>query len=488
MGLWMLLVLGFLTLTTGLPVWSLLVGVSSAFAVVGLVAGNLDVHSLTAMPARMIGLLESDLLQALPLYAFVGLLLQRLTAANVLFSVLQRIFAPWGCGTAHAALGLGAMVAPMNGSVASSSALLARLVMPRLEGMRRERAVAIVSAAATIGVVVPPSLVLILLGDTMMRAHTEASNLRGYVPGSGHIINTQDLFHAALLPAFAVVLLWAVAARLRGREAQATTATVSRADVALAVSLGGAIVLLLAGVFAGVLFAVEAAAAAGVVLAVSTAIRRALPWQQWKELLADTLVLSGALMALLAGATVFSLVFRLFGTDRWLSELMLASPFSPAATACLVLLLVGMCAWMLDAFEMIFVVIPIVAPPLIVMLGDAQQTGVLLLLVLQLSFLIPPMGYAVMMARARMGEVLSSRTLVLELLPFVLVQLCVVAAVFGVPGLVHQLDVPIVPVGQETEVDVEQQMRDMSQVSPIEAGATSGPEKPERQAGDSQSR
>jgi len=462
-GVWMLLALGGLTVTTGLPVWALLVGVASAFATAGLATGVMDLNILSAMPSRLVGLLESDLLQALPLYVFVGLLLQRLAVAQALFSVLARWLSPLGCGPALAALGLGALVAPMNGSVASSSALLARLVAPRLGGMDAARSTALVSVAATIGVVVPPSLVLILLGDAMMRAHTEASNLPGFVLGTARIINTQDVFHAALLPALAILLLWAAVARWQSRDFRPALPTVTRTQTLVAVLSASAIVVLLAGVFTGKLFAVEAAATGGMALVLATLLTRALTGAQWKALLADTLALSGALMALLVGATVFSLVFRLLGTDRWIAELLLASPWPPALSAAAVLLAVGLCAWVLDAFEMIFVVIPIVAPPLIAMLGDAQQAAVLLLLVLQLSFLIPPMGYAVMMARARATEAVSGRRLVRALAPYVLVQLALVVAVFVLPWVVHQLDAPVPVVAQDSEADIVRQMQEMTQ-------------------------
>uniref|UniRef100_UPI00058C89FB TRAP transporter large permease subunit n=1 Tax=Ideonella sp. B508-1 TaxID=137716 RepID=UPI00058C89FB len=131
-GLWMLLALGLLVMGTGLPVWALLLGVSSAAAAFGWGLGVLDVGVLTALPARLTGLLESDLLQALPLYVFVGVLLQRVALADALYAGASRGLARWGAGPAGGVLGVGLLVAPMNGSVASSSSLLARLVWPTL--------------------------------------------------------------------------------------------------------------------------------------------------------------------------------------------------------------------------------------------------------------------------------------------------------------------------------------------------------------------
>lgn len=466
-GLWMLAALGALIVSSGLPVWVLLIGSASAFAAIGVALGAMDVGVLSAISGRTLGLLEHDLLQALPLYVFVGVLLQRLTVADALFATLARLPGRGAASTALAAMGVGTLVAPMNGSVASTSALLARLVAPRLGRMEGGNATALVSVAATIGVVVPPSLVLILLGDAMLRAHTEASNLPGYPLGAQRIINTQDVFHAALLPAAAVLLLWLAVAWWQGRRlAPSPTPPATKRQWLVAVTSVAAVVLLLTGVFRGTIFAVEGAATAGMVLVAATLVSRALSRAQWQAVLVDTLTLSGALLALLVGATTFSLVFRLWGTDRWISELVLGSSLPALPTAALVLALVALCAWVLDAFEMIFVIIPIVAPPLIILLGDAQQAAVLLLLVLQLSFLIPPMGYAVMMARSRAGLAHTPlRHTLWALLPYLAVQGAVTVAVFAVPPLVHTLDGPApttVDATAPSDQDVEQLMRDMA--------------------------
>jgi TRAP-type mannitol/chloroaromatic compound transport system permease large subunit len=465
-GLWMLVALAGLIIRTGLPVWALLIGTASAFAAAGWALGLIDVRILSAVSGRTLGLLENDLLQALPLYVFVGVLLQRLTLADTLFSALARLLRWTGAGASLAAFGVGALVAPMNGSVASSSAMLARLVAPRLGKMDSAAATALISVASTIGVVVPPSLVLILLGDAMLRAHTEASNLLGYLLAGQRIINTQDVFHAALLPAAAVLLLWMLVAWWQGRRGRSDAMQVplTARQWLLSGTVLVATLLLLSGVFIGRIFAVEAAATGGVLLVIGTLLGRALDRTQWADVLADTLNLSGALMALLVGATTFSLIFRLFGTDRWITAAVLGSHLAPAVTAALVLLLTALCAWVLDAFEMIFVIIPILAPPLIALLGDAQQVAVLLLLVLQLSFLIPPMGYAVMMARSRsgLGNTSVGHTL-RALLPYILAQCAVTALVFLMPLTVHQLDAApdavLAPVSAE---DLDQQMRDMA--------------------------
>jgi TRAP-type mannitol/chloroaromatic compound transport system permease large subunit len=241
-------------------------------------------------------------------------------------------------------------------------------------------------------------------------------------------------------------------------------------EIVLAFATTAAILFLLGGVFTGRLFAVEAAAAGGCVLVAGALLTRSLDAKQWRNVLDDTFALSGALFALLVGATTFSLVFRLFGTDRWLADVVLASPFTPGVTAALVLLLVALCACALDAFEMIFVVIPIVAPLLIAQLHDAQQVAVLLLFVLQLGFLLPPLGYAVLMTRARAGlGRVGNAPLLKALAPFLAAQVAVGVLVFAWPRITHLLDedAPATAAAPApSDADIVKQMEEMAKQPP----------------------
>ena len=131
-GLWMLLAVAIVLLGTGLPAFAVLMGVSVLFAAVGLATGSLEFSLLTALPARIIGLLENDLLQALPLYVFMGALLNRLPLADRLFRCGVALGGRSNAAPALATLGLGALLAPMNGSVGASVAMLSRSVAPKL--------------------------------------------------------------------------------------------------------------------------------------------------------------------------------------------------------------------------------------------------------------------------------------------------------------------------------------------------------------------
>ncbi len=432
-GLWMLAAVAALLLATGLPAWMVLTGVALAFAGFGAALGAFPLSLIAALASRLVGLLENDLLQALPLYVLMGTLLNRLPLADILFRVASRVLARSGSGMPLAGLALGVLLAPMGGSVGASVAMLSRTVQPRLEaaGVPPARNVALVCVASTLGVVVPPSLVLIFLGDAMLRAHTEAANVTGL---AGRIINTQDVFHGALVPAGVFLLLCAAVTWWTGRSsARRPIPEATRRDALTAAFAAGFIVVLLGSVALGYLYAVEAAATGGMALAAYGLATRTLRGAVLRAALMETLAITGAIFALLVAATFFTLVQRAFGTDRWLTAAFAHLGAGALTALAVTLLALAACALVLDAFEMIFVVIPLLIPPLLTRVPDATWVAVLTLLILQASFLIPPLGYAVLMARSRNANPVPTSALARALLPYLAAQLLVLALVIAFP-------------------------------------------------------
>src|SRR5476651_405654 len=433
-GLWMLLAVAIVLLGSGLPAYAVLMGVSVLFAVIGLAAGALDYGLLTALPSRIIGLLETDLLQALPLYVFMGALLNRLPLADRLF----RCGIALGGTPSVATLGLGALLAPMNGSVGASVAMLARSVAPKLEarGVPAAESTALVCVASTLGVVIPPSLVLILLGDAMMRAHTEATNVTKEMV---RIVNTQDVFRGALAPAALFLLLSLVVAWWLGRKSSVCGAAEKPGAMEWATAIVAAIFVigLLAGVAAGYFYAVEAAAMGGTALLLFGLATGGLKGGVFGHVLRDTMAVSGALFALFVAATTFTLLFRAFGTDHLLDAWVKLVPGGATGAAITVLVVFALCAFVLDAFEIVFVIVPIVMPSILTRAPDAVWISVLALLALQASFLVPPSGYAVMMARSAMTQKTAMRDLARALAPYLAAQLVVLVLVVILPGISH---------------------------------------------------
>jgi tripartite ATP-independent transporter DctM subunit len=457
-GLVLLAAAGALTVASGLPAFVALLLVSALGALFGVLSGALEPALLGALPGRLVGLLEHDLLQAVPLFVLVGAMLHRLPLAALLYRCAARLAGRGPLAPRAGALALAALLAPMNGSVGASAALLSRLVLPRLRaaGAAPADAVALTSAASTLGVLVPPSLVLLLLGDAMMRAHTEALNSSGR---SAQIVNTQDLLMGALLPAALGLLAFVVAAGWPARRAappvQAEPAPTPREWLAAGCTLA-ALLALLGGVAVGRFLAVEAAATGALLMFVGGVLSGHLRGARLRELLHDTLVTSGALLALFIAATSFTLLLRGFGTDRWVEALFARAAPGAAGALGIGLGTMLVCGLVLDAFELVFVVVPLLMPPVLVRVEDAAWVGVLALLVLQASFLAPPMGYAVTMVGSRSPDPLRVRALCKALLPYLLAQGLVIGAVLAWPRLVHPgaatVQAPTAPALNDDEV------------------------------------
>jgi tripartite ATP-independent transporter DctM subunit len=471
MGLVLLVLVGVGIISTGLPAAFVLIAVASLGALFGLATHAIPLSLLWALPGRLINLFDNDLLQALPLYVTMGLLLGRLPVADALFRTSNALM-PRN-GSAVSGMLLGALLGPMNGSVGASVLGLSRVVAPRLdaEGVDRATRDTVIAVASTLGVLIPPSLVLILLSDAMLQAHTSAVTATGRMD---RVINTQDIFHAALAPAgifllICVVLAW-FAGKGRPLTAPVRDPVTSRQVILAAVALI-AILILLGGVAAGYFYAVEAAAMGAAALLCAGLISGRLRGVVLREVLHDAIAITGALFSLLIAATTFTLVLRLLGTDRLVSNLVALIPGGDIPAVAVVLGLIGLCAFVLDAFEIIFVIVPIVVPPLLIRVADARWVAVLVLLTLQSSFLLPPFGYALMMVRGASKNPAPFRAFVRALMPFLLAQWMLLVLVLLVPKLVHigedsaasSRSLPA-PVSRE---EIDKRLRDMIPSPPV---------------------
>jgi TRAP-type mannitol/chloroaromatic compound transport system permease large subunit len=198
-----------------------------------------------------------------------------------------------------------------------------------------------------------------------------------------------------------------------------------------------ALLLLLGGVTTGYIYAVEGAATGAFILLLAGLLSGHLRGSVIAAALTEVMAITGALFALLIGATSLTLVLRLLGTDHLINDWVVGLPGNETTVALIVLGVIALSAFVLDAFEIIFVVVPIVAPPLLIRVADARWIAVLVLLTLQMSFLLPPFGYALMMVRGTLKEAVPFGALVRALAPFLLAQWLVLATVLAVPQLVH---------------------------------------------------
>ena len=446
-GLGLIALVGLVLVLTGLPAFAVLIMAAVIGASAAVVIGGVPAAVLGSLSARLINLFESDLLQALPLYVLMGVLLNRMSIAPAIFRTLLWMLPKRPGAPLVAGLGLGALLGPMSGSVGASVLALARAVEPSLcsAGLPAPLRQATVAVAGTLGVVVPPSLVLILLGDAMLSAHTLAINATGR---ADRVINTQDVLRAAIVPAalflvLSIVLGWISANR---RAADMVPSAGERpptwSEVALSIAVVLFLVLLLGAVAGGYIFAVEGAAAGASVLFIAGVLTRRIGQRNLGRMLTETMATTGTLFAPLLAATTFTLALRLLGTDKLIEGWINAFPGGDVAVCAAVLSAIFVAAFVLDAFEIIFVAVPILIPPLLIRIPDAVWVSTLVLLTLQASFLLPPVGYALMMTRGLLGSEVGLVTLARSLVPFLTVEALVIGLTLSFPGAVHLLEAP----------------------------------------------
>jgi TRAP-type mannitol/chloroaromatic compound transport system permease large subunit len=383
-GLALLVLVGAGIISTGLPAAVVLIAVATCGTVLGVVAGAIDVSTLGALPGRLINLFENDLLQALPLYVTMGLLLDRLPVADALYRARNAVLPRKPSAPLMSGMLLGALLGPMNGSVGASVLGLSRVVSPRLaaEGIQAPTRHAIIAVASTLGVLAPPSLVLILLSDAMLSVHTMAVTATGR---NDRVVNTQDILHAALVPGAIFVALCLALSWIAGRSA---TKLPDRERLRAGEGLLAAVALLslivlLGGVAFGYFYAVEAAAMGAFALLVAGLATGRLRGTALNNVLNDAIALTGALFSLLLAATTFTMVLRLLGTADLVGKMVSSIPGGEIVAVAVVLSVIAISAFVLDAFEIIFVIVPIVIPPLLVRVADARWVSVLVLLTLQ---------------------------------------------------------------------------------------------------------
>jgi len=429
-----------LLLPLGFPVGFTVLGVAITFATLGQLLGVFDLHLLSALPLRTFNLMDNDLLQAVPLFIYMGAVMERTRLSRDLFDSLGALFGGRPAGLAVATLILGVLLAPTTGAVGATVVALGLLALPPMLNASYDRrfACGITAAVGTLGTVLPPSIILILLGDQMRIARSEGLRLLGQAAGAPFLLN--KLFVGMVVPVLLVIVAYVgivVWRALRAPEScppRRSTVSLPRA-IANIVPPIAIIATTLFLIVSGKLYTVEAAGAAAVAITIWALVRRELSLGTLAEITRLVMRVAGAMFLLILGANTFSLVFRGFGGDL-LTKQLITSSFSSAEIATpVVFAMLLVFGFFLDAIEIVFLVVPIAIPPLIVLGADPLWLAVLVGLTLQTSFLLPPSGFALFFLRNVAPKDISMVTIYRGVRPFVLVQIAILVSVLLWPGL-----------------------------------------------------
>jgi tripartite ATP-independent transporter DctM subunit len=422
-----------------------LAGVSLIVAVIGHATGAMGFGILGALPQRIYGVMLNRTLLAIPLFIFMGVMLERSAIAEALLERMGRMFGRLRGGLGISVILVGALLAASTGIVGATAVAMGLIMLPAMtrHGYDKRLAAGTVAASATLAQIIPPSTVLIVLGDALNTAYQSAQLAQGnFAP---NVVSVSDLFASAIVPGVLLVALYiafvAVVAWLYPKAAPAVAARDESGTglVEALVAPLALIVAVLGSILGGVATPTEAASV-GAVGAILLAARKAPVTRLMVPVMRKTAQITSMIFLILIGATLFSLVFRALRGDLMVEHALTSLPGGTGGAVLIVMLAVFLLGFVMDAFEIVFVVVPIVAPALLKMPGvDPDWLGIMIAVNLQTSYMHPPLGPTLFYLRGVAPPEITTRHIYAGIVPFVVIQLVALAVLWFVPQLATAL-------------------------------------------------
>jgi tripartite ATP-independent transporter DctM subunit len=431
-------------LMAGFPVAFTLAGTGLAFAFAGVLGGGFESAFLKGMPSRLFGIMTNDTLVAVPLFVFMGITLERARIAEDLLETLSSLFGKLRGGLGISVTLVGMLLAASTGIVGATVVTMGLLSLPTMlkRGYAPEIATGSICASGTLGQIIPPSIILVMLGDVMSSAYQQAQLAQGNF--SPRTVSVGDLFAGALIPGLLLVVLYMVylfAVALFRPASMPPHAPSAEGKVTVTQFLKALIppLLLILAVLGSILggFATptEAAGVGAMGALAIAAERRALTLERLRSIMRGTMTVSSMVFFILIGASVFSLVFRGYGGDDAVRSMLDALPGGVFTAVLVVMLVMFLLGFVLDFIEITFVVVPIVGPILLAMGVDPVWLGIMIALNLQTSFLTPPFGFALFYLRGVAPAEVTTAQIYRGVVPFVAIQLLALLVLAAIPDL-----------------------------------------------------
>jgi tripartite ATP-independent transporter DctM subunit len=446
-GLMFFGIIGFLLI--GFPVAFTLAGVSLMFGAVGMALGVFDPSNFGALPNRYIGFMTSEVLVAVPLFIFMGVMLERSNIAEQLLLTMAKLFGNLRGGLGMSVIIVGAMLAASTGVVGATVVTMGLISLPAMlrAGYDPKLATGVICASGTLGQIIPPSTVLIFMGDMLSGIYSQVQMAKGnFAPTP---VSVGDLFAGALLPGFMLVglyLLYTIFKAITDPASCPATPVPPEEKKDLLREVMVSLVppmLLILSVLGSILGGIATPTEAASVGAVGAMILAALRWRLSFSILRQTTVTAATITSMvfiiLLGASVFSIVFRLMGGDNLVHEFLTSLPGGALTAVAVVMLIMFVLGFILDTFEIIFIVIPITAPVLLALDVDPVWLGVIVGVNLQTSFLTPPFGFALFYLRGVAPDHLPTSAIYKGVIPFVFLQVIAISILFAFPQIVTWL-------------------------------------------------
>ncbi|MET4692547.1 TRAP transporter large permease [Endozoicomonas lisbonensis] len=442
-------------LMIGYPVAFSLAGTALIFAAIGTLTGYFDGSFLTALPSRLFGIIGNQTLLAVPLFVFMGVMLEKSRVAENLLESMARLFGQLRGGLGLSVTVVGMLLAASTGIVGATVVTMGLLSLPTMlrRGYSAQLATGTICATGSLGQIIPPSIALVLLGDVLSTAYQQAQLNMGIF--SPKTVSVGDLFVGALIPGLLLVLAYSVyvmvVAWLKPESAPALTdEEIKQFDESSQTSLLMTllppvllIIVVLGSILTGIATPTEAAGVGASGAIALAAARRQIHREILYEVVTCTTKITCMVFLILIGASVFSLVFRGFGGEELIQSLFESLPGGVFTAVLLVMVVMFLLGFILDFIEITFVIVPMVGPVLLAMGVDPVWLGIMIAVNLQTSFLTPPFGFALFYLRGVAPEEVATADIYKGVVPFIAIQLIMLIALAVWPQLATWLPAQI---------------------------------------------
>ncbi|MCB1520055.1 MAG: TRAP transporter large permease subunit [Hyphomicrobiaceae bacterium] len=429
----------------GYPVAFTLAGVSVLFAFIGAALGAFDLIFLNAIPSRIYGVMGNENLVAVPLFVFMGVMLERSRIAEELLTTMGQCFGSLRGGLAISVTLVGTLLAASTGIVGATVVTMGLLSLPTMmrAGYDPKLACGTICASGTLGQIIPPSIALVILGDSLSGLYAEAQLAKGnYMVEPFSVI---DLFAGAIVPGFILsgsYILYLIFKAIKDPDSSPAyyVEGVSGRDLAVRVvkALLPPILLVVAvlgSILGGLATPTESASFGGVGATLLALLRGFLTREVLTEVVRATARISSMVFTILIGASIFSLTFRGLGGDHLVQSFLTGLPGGFFTAMLVVMIVMFVMGFVLDFIEIVFIIVPIVAPALFMADISPIWLGVMMALNLQTSFLTPPFGWALFYIRGVTPREIATTDIYRGVLPFIVLQIAVLALIWVFPAI-----------------------------------------------------
>ena len=436
-----------LVLLAGFPVAFSLAGTALIFAGLGILTGTFEGAFLGAIPNRLYGDMTNMTLVAVPLFVFMGVLLEKSNLAQDLLSNMAEVIGGFRGSLAISVIFVGALIAASTGIVGATVIAMGLISLPIMLSRQYDPSLSAgtICATGTLGQIIPPSIALVILGDVLSAAYQQSQLSVGNF--SARTVSVGDLFMGAIIPGLILVVCYAlyvvIRAYLSPKMAPSQTVTIvsGRWKIMLTSLLPPFVLIssVLGSILLGIATPTEAAGvgAFGAILLAVT--KSSLTRKNLTEAVETTTEITAMVFMILLGSSIFSLVFRGFGGDDLITSIFAELPGGAFGAVLVVMVIIFLLGFILDFIQITLVVVPIVGPALLMLGVDPIWLGIMIAINLQTSFLTPPFGFALFYLRGVAPDSLATKDIYRGVIPFILIQLGVLIALAIFPELVTAL-------------------------------------------------